>query len=211
MRGQAPVDNLRQGLYLTHSAVQHEKRGSPVPSHLARLAVAIVLVASPLALSGAAVASGDAASAAAAVTPDFGPNVTIFDPSMSTGRDPGRRRRDRGQQIDNEMGTERYALLFKPGTLRHRGRAAQLPGRLLHRGRRTRQVPDRRHHQRHVDVYNQCITATTASRSNNFWRSLSNLTDQRHGHGPAAADRRVLGRVPGRADAPGERQRPHSR
>src|ERR1700747_278418 len=48
--------------------------------------------------------------------PDFGPNVIVIDPSMSTSQihaivDP-----IANQQIPNQFGTQRYALLFKPGT-----------------------------------------------------------------------------------------------
>ncbi|WP_436843551.1 coagulation factor 5/8 type domain-containing protein, partial [Streptomyces hundungensis] len=49
-------------------------------------------------------------------TPDFGPNVTVFDPSMSASTIQGRLNQVFARQEKNQFGTERYALLFKPGT-----------------------------------------------------------------------------------------------
>src|SRR5665647_1032314 len=54
--------------------------------------------------------------------PDFGPNVKIFDPSMPVADIQAAVDAIRDKQVDNEMGTDRYALLFKPGTY---GSAAQ--------------------------------------------------------------------------------------
>src|SRR5512142_128008 len=48
--------------------------------------------------------------------PDFGPNVLIFDPSMPTSQIQAAVDAVAAQQVDNEMGSQRYALLFKPGT-----------------------------------------------------------------------------------------------
>jgi len=47
---------------------------------------------------------------------DFGPNVMIFDPSMPTSQIQATVNAIAKQQVDNEMGTQRYALLFLPGT-----------------------------------------------------------------------------------------------
>ncbi|WP_072686858.1 RICIN domain-containing protein [Rhodococcus marinonascens] len=49
-------------------------------------------------------------------TPDFGPNVTVFDPSMSSDSIQGAIDQIFDQQHTNQFGSERYALLFKPGT-----------------------------------------------------------------------------------------------
>jgi len=48
--------------------------------------------------------------------PDFGPNVLIFDPSMSTSQIQSAVDAIATQQVPNQFGTQRYALLFKPGT-----------------------------------------------------------------------------------------------
>ena len=48
--------------------------------------------------------------------PDFGPNVLIFDPSMPTSQIQAAVDAIAAQQVPNQFGTQRYALLFKPGT-----------------------------------------------------------------------------------------------
>jgi hypothetical protein len=126
-------------------------------------AVALVLVA--LAFSGGAEAA----------TPDLGPNVIVFDPSMPKSQIQATVDAIAAQQVPNEFGTQRYALLFKPGTY---GTGAdplnfqvgyytsvaglgRSPGDVVINGS--------------VYARNQCAgnfcTALT-----NFWRSLSNLT-----------------------------------
>ncbi|MDX3357757.1 RICIN domain-containing protein [Streptomyces sp. ME01-24h] len=49
-------------------------------------------------------------------TPDFGPNVSVFDPSMSSAAIQSRLNQVFGQQESNQFGSQRYALLFKPGS-----------------------------------------------------------------------------------------------
>jgi hypothetical protein len=126
-------------------------------------AVALVLVA--LAFSGAA----------AAATPDLGPNVIVFDPSMPTSQIRATVDAIAAQQVPNEFGTQRYALLFKPGTY---GSSAdplnfqvgyytsvaglgRSPGDVVINGS--------------VYARNQCAGSFCTALTN-FWRSLSNLT-----------------------------------
>jgi len=47
--------------------------------------------------------------------PDLGPNVLVFDPSMATRSIQATVDGIHAQQVSNEMGSDRYALLFKPG------------------------------------------------------------------------------------------------
>ncbi|MFG2376603.1 RICIN domain-containing protein [Streptomyces sp. NPDC048504] len=49
-------------------------------------------------------------------TPDFGPNVTVFDPSMSASSIQSKLDSVFTQQQTNQFGSTRQALLFKPGT-----------------------------------------------------------------------------------------------
>jgi hypothetical protein len=49
-------------------------------------------------------------------TPDFGPNVTVFDPSMSASTIQSKINSVYNAQVDNEFGTQRNALLFAPGS-----------------------------------------------------------------------------------------------
>jgi hypothetical protein len=128
------------------------------------------------------------AAAPAAVTPavhlagepDFGPNVYVFTPSMPQSQIQATVDSIANQQIPNQFGTQRYALLFEPGTY---GSAADplsfqvgyytevaglgsSPGDVTINGS--------------VNVYNQCFPTTDGSSNcialDNFWRSLSNLT-----------------------------------
>jgi hypothetical protein len=118
---------------------------------------------------------GGAGSASAAV-PDLGTNVVVFDPSMPTSDIQAQVNAIAAQQVDNEMGQQRYALLFMPGTY---GSAAnplfiqvgyytqvaglgQSPGDVTING--------------HIDVYNRCLTPFNCIALDNFWRSVSNLT-----------------------------------
>jgi hypothetical protein len=49
-------------------------------------------------------------------TPSLGVNVTVFDPSMQVSDIQATLDATHAKQVDNEMGTQRYAYLFKPGT-----------------------------------------------------------------------------------------------
>jgi Ricin-type beta-trefoil lectin domain len=48
--------------------------------------------------------------------PDLGPNVSVFDPSMSSSTIQSKLNAVFNQQQTNQFGGQRYALLFKPGT-----------------------------------------------------------------------------------------------
>jgi hypothetical protein len=49
-------------------------------------------------------------------TPDFGPNVLVFDPSMPISQIQADVDAVAAEQVSNQFGTQRYALLFEPGT-----------------------------------------------------------------------------------------------
>ena len=74
----------------------------------ARIIALVSIVVAALAFPSAA--------AAAPPTQDLGGNVIVFDPSMPVADIQARFDAIYAQQVDNEMGTARYALLFKPGT-----------------------------------------------------------------------------------------------
>jgi len=113
-------------------------------------------------------------SAAANVT-DFGPNVMIFDPSMPISQIQAAVDAIASQQVPNQFGTQRYALLFKPGTygtstaplnfqVGYYTAVAGLglsPSDVVINGS--------------IYVRNQCVNGSCTA-LNNFWRSLSNLT-----------------------------------
>jgi hypothetical protein len=113
--------------------------------------------------------------------PDLGPNVYVFDPSMPTAQIQATADAIAARQVDDEMGTGRYAMLFKPG---HYGSAAT--PLVLRVGYYTEvaglgRSPSDVTITGHVDVYNRCLPADDPNSTfcialNNFWRSMSNLT-----------------------------------
>jgi hypothetical protein len=107
--------------------------------------------------------------------PNFGPNVYIFTPGMPQSQIQATVDSIASQQVGNQFGIQRYALLFEPGTY---GSAADplffqvgyytsvaglgaSPGDVVINGA--------------VDSFNQC-SAGSCTALVNFWRSLSNLT-----------------------------------
>jgi hypothetical protein len=150
------------------------------------VAAALILAAATSVLGAAApaLAAAPAAHAAAPVLaapatppgqPNFGPNVYVFSPSMPQSQIQATVDSIASQQVGNQFGTQRYALLFEPGTY---GSAADplifqvgyytavaglgaSPGDVVINGA--------------VDVYNQCSSGSCTA-LDNFWRSLSNLT-----------------------------------
>jgi len=112
----------------------------------------------------------------AAGDPDLGPNVLVFDPSMPTAEIQQRVDAVAARQDDDEMGTGRYSLLFKPGTY---GSAAE--PLVFQVGYYTEvaglgQSPTDVTINGSVNVFNRCLTADNCIALDNFWRSVSNLT-----------------------------------
>ena len=138
----------------------------------------------------AAVTALPGASAASAAPPststDLGPRVLVFDPSMSGASIEATVNGIAAKQTDDEMGTERWSLLFAPGTYGTDADPLQLkvgyytevaglgasPGDVTINGK--------------VEVYNRCLGDGGTSNCialNNFWRTLSNLTIDVNGAG----------------------------
>ncbi|RKE17460.1 hypothetical protein [Streptomyces sp. TLI_171] len=130
----------------------------------------------------ALVAALTAPSAQAATPPpaggSLGDRVVVLDPSMPKAEIQARLDAIARAQAGNEFGSDRYAILFEPGTY---GTAAdplnfsvgfyeavaglgRNPGDVVINGS--------------VDVYNQCVGGDQSQcyATTNFWRSLSNLT-----------------------------------
>ncbi len=114
------------------------------------------------------------APAQSATAPNFGPNVLIFDPGMTTAQIKAAVDKISTQQVGNQFGTERYAVLFKPGTY---GTATSPLGFQVGyytdvAGLGT--TPDAVTINGSINAYNQCDSNGCTALSN-FWRSLSNL------------------------------------
>ncbi len=145
------------------------------------LAVAAGLItalgcSSPAFASEGAHSSGQLPAGHAAAGAELGPNVLVFTPAMSQADIQTAVDTVAAQQVGNEMGTQRYALLFEPGTygsssdplifqVGYYTEVAGLgrnPGDVVINGS--------------ITVQNQCDSSGSCTALDNFWRSLSNLT-----------------------------------
>jgi hypothetical protein len=131
-----------------------------------------------LSLSTLSIFSVSAAVAASPVSspPDFGPNVIIFDPSMPLNQIQAQVDAIAAQQVDNEMGPQRYALLFKPGVYGSVATPLTFQVGYYTEVAGLGASPTDVTINGHVDVYNRCLAADNCIALVNFWRSLSNLT-----------------------------------
>jgi hypothetical protein len=144
------------------------RRGRPVASTIAVLAGLLTMT------SG--IGAGSVQAASTSTAPDFGPNVKILDPSMSTSAIQTIVDGIANQQISSQFGAQRYALLFKPGT--YGSTAAPLNFQV---GYYTEVAglgssPNDVTVNGTIDVYNQCFGPGDCTALVNFWRSVSNLT-----------------------------------
>ncbi len=131
--------------------------------------------------TGAAVAAPGSRAAAASTAPDLGPNVLVFDPGMSVATIQAAVDRVAAEQVPNQFGTARYALLFKPGTYGTVAKPLVFQVGYYTEVAGLGASPTDVTINGHVDVYNQCDKDaqgkdTNCIALNNFWRSLSNLT-----------------------------------
>ncbi len=91
-------------------------------NHLTRAMCRLILSAALLLAAAGMVSMGGAASVASAhgwqgsSQPDFGPNVYVFTPSMPQSEIQSQVNAIANQQVSNQFGDQRYALLFMPGT-----------------------------------------------------------------------------------------------
>ncbi|HVQ95770.1 MAG TPA: hypothetical protein VMU51_32395 [Mycobacteriales bacterium] len=112
-------------------------------------------------------------------TPGFGSNVTIFDPSMPVSEIQARLDATHAAQVDNEMGTARYAFLFKPGTYGTAANPLQIKVGYYTEIAGLGAAPTDVVINGKVEVYNRCLadggTANCLALVN-FWRTLSNLS-----------------------------------
>jgi hypothetical protein len=111
----------------------------------------------------------------------FGPNVIIFNPSMPTSQIQATVDAISTQQVSNQFGTQRYALLFEPGVYGSAATPLTFQVGFYTEVAGLGASPNDVTINGHVDVYNQCFPVASGAPSNctaleNFWRSLSNLT-----------------------------------
>ena len=117
--------------------------------------------------------------AGSATMPDLGPNVIVFDPSMPVGEIQATVDEINVRQIDNEMGTNRYALLFEPGIYGTDTAPLQLKVGYYTEIAGLGASPTDVVINGKIEVYNRCLEDGGTSNCLalvNFWRTLSNLT-----------------------------------
>ena len=139
------------------------------------------VLATALVLSTAGLLTGTAASGASGrppAGPDLGVNVTVFDPSMPVSQIQATLDATHAKQVDNEMGTDRYAYLFKPGTYGTEQTPLQIKVGYYTEISGLGASPTDVVINGKVEVYNRCLDGGTANclALVNFWRTLSNLT-----------------------------------
>jgi hypothetical protein len=133
----------------------------------------LTLSASAASLAAAgAVGAPELASADSSPEPDFGPNVFVYDPSTPAATIQAKFDELFAQQASDEMGTNRYAVLFKPGQYNF---VAKLGYYTTVAG--LGQSPDDTDITGAVSVVGQPDPSSTAGISalTNFWRSAENL------------------------------------
>jgi hypothetical protein len=106
---------------------------------------------------------------------NLGPNVYLFTPSMPLSEIQATVNSIATQQISNQFGTQRYALLFEPGTYGSSTSPLNFQVGYYTTVAGLGQSPADVVINGSIDVYNQCFDGSCIA-SDNFWRSLSNLT-----------------------------------
>jgi hypothetical protein len=105
----------------------------------------------------------------------LGSNVIVFTPSESQSSIQSELNTISSQQNGNQFGTARYALLFEPGTYGSTSDPLTFTVGFYTEVAGLGQNPSQTVINGTADVYNQC-SGTTCNATDNFWRSLSNLT-----------------------------------
>jgi hypothetical protein len=107
----------------------------------------------------------------------LGPNVYVFTPSMSQASIQNTINTIDNQQASNQFGTQRDALLFAPGTYGSAASPLTIPVGYYTSIAGLGQNPNQVTINGTIDAYNQCMgSQTNCNATDNFWRSISNLT-----------------------------------
>ena len=130
------------------------------------------LIAAALLMASAA---GSVVAATPPAPPDFGPNVYVFSPSMSQSDIQATVDAVASQQVSNQFGPQRYALLFEPGTYGSVNDPLNFQVGYYTAVAGLGASPNDVVINGSVFVRNQC-DGSFCTALNNFWRSLSNLT-----------------------------------
>jgi hypothetical protein len=110
---------------------------------------------------------------------DLGPHVIVFDPSMPVSEIQATVDAVHARQVDDEMGTNRYALLFKPGVYGSATQPLQMKVGYYTEVAGLGASPADVTINGKIEVYNRCLEnggTTNCLALVNFWRTLANLT-----------------------------------
>ncbi|HXR65401.1 MAG TPA: adenylyl cyclase [Ktedonobacteraceae bacterium] len=121
-------------------------------------------------------AADTATPAASASQSGFGPNVYVFNPSMPQSEIQATVNSVANQQISNQFGTQRYALLFEPGTYGSTADPLNFQVGYYTTVAGLGLSPKDVVINGSIDVYNQCFGTNNCTALENFWRSLANLS-----------------------------------
>ncbi len=105
----------------------------------------------------------------------LGSNVIVFTPSETHSSIQSELNTIASDQVGNQFGTARYALLFEPGTYGSTSDPLTFQAGFYTSVAGLGQDPSQTVINGTIDVYNQC-SGSTCNATDNFWRSVSNLT-----------------------------------
>ena len=140
--------------------------------YIALLVAAIAAVGPTVGVAAAPPTNRDSESG----PPDFGPNVKIFDPSTPQSEIQATVDSIANQQVSNQFGTQRYALLFEPGTYGSSTHPLNFQVGYYTAVAGLGLSPNDVVINGSIYVRNQCFGPGNCIALVNFWRSLSNLT-----------------------------------
>ena len=116
-----------------------------------------------------------AATTTLAATTNFGPNIYVFTPDMAQSDIQATVDAIAAQQVSNQFGTQRYALLFEPGTYGSSTNPLNFQVGYYTTVAGLGLSPTDVVINGSIYVHNQCFSGSCIA-LDNFWRSLSNLT-----------------------------------
>ena len=105
----------------------------------------------------------------------LGPNVYVFTPTMSQSSIQSQLNTIANAQVSNQFGTQRYALLFEPGTYGSSSAPLVFTVGFYTEVAGLGQNPSQVVINGAIQAFNQC-SGSTCNATDNFWRSVSNLT-----------------------------------
>ena len=150
-------------------------RSSRVVRVLALLSLVFAALTTVATSSSAAPQVAPRAGSAVVGGTDLGPNVYLFTPDMSTADIKATVDGIADQQLTNQFGDQRYALMFAPGTYGSADDPLNFQVGYYTDVMGLGKDPSDVTINGSINVYNQCDNGNCIA-LNNFWRSLSNLT-----------------------------------